>query len=176
MGPDAYRNRQAGAVLLVCMVILVLVTLLGLTAMKTSLLQEKMSGGNADKTLAFQAAELALRDAEQHILVGLSSASPFISGCSSGLCLAPEDGTLAADAVDWNSSAVLNYGDGTGAADLGNVATQPRYIIEMMPRMPAPPGESLSVKSKGTAYRVTALGFGRQPGTRVMLQTTYYKP
>jgi type IV pilus assembly protein PilX len=158
------------------MVILVLVSLLGLTAMKTSLLQEKMSGGNADKALAFQAAELALRDAEQHIVVGLSSGSAFIAGCDRGLCLAPEDGTHAADAVDWDSEAVSDYGDGTGAADIGQVAVQPRYIIEMMPRMPAPPGESLSVKSKGTAYRITALGFGRMPGIRVMLQTTYYKP
>jgi type IV pilus assembly protein PilX len=169
-------SAQRGAVLLLTMVILILVTLLGVTAMKTSLLQEKMSGGNTDKGLAFQAAEMALRDAESHITTGLSSASPFSAGCEAGLCLAPEDGSLAADTVDWDSDAVLAYGDGTGASDLGNVATQPRYIIEMLPRMPAPPGESLSVKSKGTAYRITALGFGRQPGTRVMLQTTFYKP
>ena len=167
---------QRGAILLVTMVILVLVTLLGVTAMKTSVLQEKMAGGNADKGLAFQAAEMALRDAESHITTGLSSASSFAAECSQGLCLAPEDGTQAADSVDWDSDAVLSYGDGTGAADVGNVATQPKYIIEMLPRMPAPPGESLSVKSKGTAYRITAVGYGRQAGTRVMLQTTFYKP
>jgi type IV pilus assembly protein PilX len=171
-----FRTRQDGAVLLIAMVILVLVTLLGLTAMKTSLLQEKMSGGGADKGLAFQAAELALRDAEEHITVGLSSASPFTEGCASGLCIAPADGSHASDDVDWDSDDVARFGDGTGAADLGNVAEQPRYIIEILPRMPAPPGESLSVKSKGTAYRITVLAFGRQPGTRMMLQTTFFKP
>jgi len=176
MRPLMTNMRQRGAALLVTMVILILVTLLGITAMKTAVLQEKMSGGHADKNLAFQAAEQALRDAELHITVGLSSASSFAAGCAAGLCLAPEDGSQAADAVDWDSDDVLAYGDGTGATALGNVAKQPRYIIEMMPRMPAPPGESLSVKSKGTAYRITALGFGRMPGTRVLLQTTFYKP
>lgn len=170
------KPKQGGAVLLIAMVILVLVSLLGLTAMKTARLQEKMSGGSADKSLAFQAAELALRDAELHITVGLSSASAFTAECTDGLCIAPVDGSQASDDIDWEEDDVLSYGDGTGASDMSGVATQPKYIIEILPRMPAPPGESLSVKSKGTAYRITALGYGRQPGTRVMLQTTFYKP
>ncbi|UUZ51085.1 hypothetical protein LP420_16905 [Massilia sp. B-10] len=41
------NKNQSGAALLVCLIILVLVTLMGLTTMKTSVLQEKISGGNS---------------------------------------------------------------------------------------------------------------------------------
>jgi type IV pilus assembly protein PilX len=169
-------RHQQGAALLVCLIILVLVTLIGLTTMKSSALQEKMSGGNTDKSLAFQTAEMALRDAERHIRLNLSSVSGFTAGCSAGLCLAPSNGTSAADLVDWDSGAVSNYGAGSGAAALSGVVRQPKYIIELLSEMQPPLGNSIKAANTGTAYRITALAYGRQGSTRVMLQSTFYKP
>ena len=169
-------SKQSGAALLVTLVILVLLTLMGLTTMKSALIQERMSGGSADKALAFQAAEMALRDAEHHIRDKLTSSSPFADGCAASLCLPPTDGSALADSVDWDGGAPVNYGSATGAAALGGVARQPRYIIELLPDMTPPLGNSVSAELKGTPFRITALGFGKQPNTRVMLQTTYFKP
>lgn len=170
------NRKQDGATLLICLIILVLVTLIGLTTMKSAALQEKMSGGNSDKTLAFQAAEMTLRDVEQHIRANISSVSGFVAGCDAGLCLAPSDGTLMGDQVDWSSSKVAVYGAGSGATAIGGVARQPRYIIELLSEMQPPLGYSVKASSTGTAYRITALGYGRQDTTVVMLQSTFYKP
>lgn len=169
-------HKQGGAALLVCLIILILVTLMGLTTMKTSVLQEKMSGANSDRSLAFQSAELALRDAERHVKDSLSPASGFVDGCAAGLCLPPTDGTSAVDTLNWDSASAATYGAGTQAPALGGVAAQPKYIIELMYKMQPPLGNSASVKALGTPYRITALGFGKQQQTRVVLQSTYYKP
>lgn len=168
--------RQRGAALLVCLIILVLVTLIGLTTMKSAALQEKMSGGNSDRTQAFEAAEMTLRDAEQHIRLHITSVSGFAAGCAASLCLAPSDGSSMAATVDWESNKVGTYGQGSGAAALSGLARQPKYIIELLSDMQPPPGNSIKASSAGTGYRVTALAYGRQDATRVMLQSTFYKP
>ena len=173
---NRYQTQQQGAALLVCLIILVLVTLIGLTTMKSSMLQEKMSGGNSDKALAFEAAEMTLRDAEAHIKAHLTSVSGFAAGCAASLCLAPTDGSALAETVNWDSNQVATYGQGSGAAALSGLARQPKYMIELLSEMPPPPGNSVKAANTGTAYRITALGYGRQEHTRVMLQSTYYKP
>ena len=58
---------QEGFVLIVGLVILGLLTMLALSGMRDSTIQEKMAGASRDSGLAFQAAESALRDAENCI-------------------------------------------------------------------------------------------------------------
>ena len=55
---------QKGAVLVVVLAILIVLTLLGITSMTTTTLEEKMAGNAKDANLAFQAAESALRGGE----------------------------------------------------------------------------------------------------------------
>ena len=57
------RERQSGAVLLVAMVILVILTLLGVTVMHTTSLQERMASNTQEQVHAFQAAETGLNQA-----------------------------------------------------------------------------------------------------------------
>ncbi len=174
--PLTLPPRQQGAALLLCLIILVLVTLMGLTTMRTAIVQEKMSGANADRALAFEAAEMALRDAENHVRDHLTSESAFADECAAGLCKAPLDGTSAADDIDWDGNAASTYGQDTGAVAIGGVEKQPKYIIELLFDMQPPPGNSAKMKATGTPYRITALGYGKQKKTRVLLQSTYYKP
>lgn len=54
------RRHQCGAALIMSMVILLILTLLGITAMGTSSLEEKMSGNTQEITRAFEAAESGL--------------------------------------------------------------------------------------------------------------------
>ena len=56
-------RRQQGAVLIVAMILLVVLTLLGVTAMNTTSLEEKMASNTQEQVRAFQAAETGLSQA-----------------------------------------------------------------------------------------------------------------
>ena len=73
-GPGA---KQSGAVLIMALVILVVMTILGVTIMKTSSLQEKMSGNTQETVRAFEAAESGL---EQVFQDGVSLSSLIYPG------------------------------------------------------------------------------------------------
>lgn len=59
--------EQSGAALVIVLLLLLVMTLLGLASLRATLLEERMSGALYDRSLAFQAAELAMREAEAFI-------------------------------------------------------------------------------------------------------------
>lgn len=59
----AGNHCQRGAALIMSLVILMILTILGISAMGTASLEEKMSGNTQEATRAFQAAESGLNDA-----------------------------------------------------------------------------------------------------------------
>ena len=61
------RRAQRGAILMISLMFLVILTMIGLSAMSTTTFEEKMSGSGRDWNLAFAAAEAAIRDAEYDI-------------------------------------------------------------------------------------------------------------
>ena len=63
----AYPTVQRGVALVVALVLLVVATLIGLAGIRGTTLQERMSANMYDRSLAFQRAEAALRDAERAI-------------------------------------------------------------------------------------------------------------
>lgn len=65
--PRAYKQHQRGVALVVALVLLVVATLIGLAGVRGTNLQERMSANMYDRSLAFQRAESALRDAERAI-------------------------------------------------------------------------------------------------------------
>ncbi len=198
-------SSQRGAVLIVALLFLVILTVLGVTAMTAATFEEKMSGNTRDANVAFQAAEAALRDARRDINTIVippftAARVPVISGASGfgnptgtagtcsgvGLCYPAAAGpnppllvkTAASSTYDMNMTAApsVAYGTYTGMPPLGSVAAQPRYIIEVL-CLPAT-GATIG----GTAidfcnfYRVTARGYGANPNTIVTLQEVYLKP
>ena len=60
-------HRQGGAILIVTLLFLVILTMLGVTAMTGATMEERMAGNTRDTSLALQAAESALRDARRDI-------------------------------------------------------------------------------------------------------------
>src|SRR6185312_4223619 len=79
------HDRERGAVLFVALVFLLLLTLLGLTASSTSILQERMTGGMRNAQLAAMGTESALRGGE----VDLWTAAARSSYETGGLALPP---------------------------------------------------------------------------------------
>ena len=170
---------QRGVSLVVVLLLLMVMTILGVTAVRTSNMQEKMSGNERDRGLAFEAAEAALRDAERDIRGNISAASPFAVDCTGGLCLPPAGGASVATSVNWESAVPREYGTASGAGAYPvAVARTPRYVVELLPDMPAPPGETLNMRATvggGTPFRITATGWGRKATTQVQLQVVYVK-
>jgi type IV pilus assembly protein PilX len=176
------RRTQRGLSLVVVLLFLVMLSILGTTAIQTSSLEEKMTGNERDRQIAFEAAEAALRDAEQEILLSLSPTSPFDSACDNGLCTPSTTAVAAWDAVDWLSATPRQYGafTGAGAYPVAGLANTPRYIIEILPRMLPSSGNSAAMNHSastkaGTPYRITAVGWGKRATTQVQLQSVFVR-
>ncbi|MCG5534646.1 pilus assembly PilX family protein [Ectothiorhodospira mobilis] len=142
------RPRQRGAVLAVSLIFLLLLTLLGVTTMQSTLLQERMAGSFRDRDLAFQAAEAGLRDAEE-----------WVEGLTSTATLTGTGGRLGEDdvepdylAIDWTSDQSFACGEA-----VTGVAATPRCIVKHL-------GHSAqdSSPTPNTTYGNTAAGPQRQ--------------
>ena len=57
-------NNQRGAILIIALIMLLVLTIIGLSSMRGTSLQESMAGNMRDSSLALQAAEAALRQGE----------------------------------------------------------------------------------------------------------------
>ena len=166
------QRKQNGAVLFVSLVILVIMTLIGITGMQTTILEEKMSGNFKDKTLAFQAAESALKSGESFIQT--TTYLPGFNGLTPGL-YKPTTGTLP---PQWDVN-VVDWSDATKVAvdpvAFTSLAQQPAFILE---QLDIPVGGSLKMNNSILAirsYRVTARGVGATINSPVMVQSVYNK-
>ncbi len=165
--PSTKRStgRERGAVLIVALVFLVIMTVLGVTAMRTTTLQERMAGNVRDSNLAFQSAEAALREGEQFLQ---QATLPPFNGAN-GLLPMEED---AGQVTFWNAYAW--NGNGRVTASVAGVIEAPRYVIEELPALPAE-GDSAKFGALPDVgfYRVTARAAGGTQDAVSILQTTY---
>ena len=148
-------HRKSGAVLIISLIILLLLTLIGATAIQTNTLEEKMAGNLRDQNLAFQAAESALRTGET------DTATPALLVFYTG-------STNPIAGIDWTNTnaAVRTYSGGA------------LYIIE-------PPvitygygleaGTSASSAETQSWYRITARGTGGTANAVVTLQSIFIR-
>lgn len=199
---DRHCGLQRGATLIVTLIILIAVSLIGISTAHIALLGEKSSRNDRDRNIAFQAAEAALLDAEWDIsrspdemrsrsrLFGSHKTEGFVEGCGAGaaniylaLCWhgsSPHHSAwLAVDFLDDSPKTMktVPYGMFTGqpfeTAKGMAPARLPRYIIELIPFGAV--GENAALGDQSYVYRITAVGFGSRDSTRVMLQTFYRK-
>jgi len=159
-------RRGRGSTLIVGMFLLLLMSLVSLTVLKAIKTDERMAGNLQDRNLAFQAAESALREAEDLLV------QPSLPSFNGRNGLYRFDDTRVPAGFDLTSANARTYGH-----DLIGIALRPRYIIEIM-EAGVEPGNSLlvgvnNVSEKRATFRITALGFGGSATTRVVLQSTY---
>lgn len=120
-------RRQEGAALVVVILLLVVVTLLGLAAMRSTLLQERMAGSLMARGNAFQAAEAALREAENVAAQGGLVFPVPGGGCAGGLC-GRHDPSLS-PVPDWQSNGFWSSGAAAEASEEFN-RIRAGYVIE----------------------------------------------
>ncbi len=161
-------KQQRGVVLVTGLIFLVILTMLGTSALQGTLLEEKMAGNLRDETLALQAAETALRSGETFLE---QVAIPVFAG-SDGLY--HHTTAAAPDPKTWSSWESLGR---TAGVSLDGVASQPRYIIEQLASIPQQ-GNQGSAQQSGTAaddemFRILARGVGGTASAVVILQSFY---
>ena len=163
-------RTQAGATLAIALLLLMVITLLGVSAIQVSQLEEKMSSNLQDKLLSFTAAETALRAGEQWILAQTSEPEVYTT-CPAFPCVHEQyilthipDQTAAW----WQTNSAAYNGT------LSDVASPPRYLIEFLQFIPdSPVIGSSSTKSTGVYfYQITARGTGGTDTAVSLLQTT----
>lgn len=179
-------NRQDGVALFMSLVMLLILTLLGLSSVQTTSLQERMSRNARDTNLAFQAAESAVREAEMY-LEGTVSLTPFQTANTDGRY----DSTGAPEPIlpcaindppcfDWQTPGNNDNGYVEVDANIDGVAAQPKYIIEFIKTVVSEE-DTLNIDNIGGStgsgrtqmFRVTTYGTGGTEAAHVMIQTTY---
>lgn len=197
-------RRHRGFSLLVVLLLLLVVSVLGVAAARLALVNETIARSDRDTEIALQAAEAVLVDAERDVLGPNTDAAArlclfndrdiaaFVPGCGTGdklgLCAAAAPGeTPAWQTADLSpsSSVAVRYGRFTGQTyptgeGKGAVpAHPPLYIVEVLHGNGGwEPGllQSASAGSAPHIFRVTAVGYGVDAQTQVVLQTSLYKP
>lgn len=180
---EAHSNKglvlylQQGSVLVVSLLILLVMTLLGVTAMTTSRLEEKMAINTRQYNLAFQASESALRTGEEETkLAAVQNPTAYTAACSSGLCLPSTIGTPAWLSTGWTARTNVR----SIATALAGIPSsyQPMYIIEILPKQ-SPQGTNISQttvygpNNTPQYFRITSYGSGADGTGAVMLQSVF---
>lgn len=162
-------GAQHGATLIVALILLLILTLIGVAGMQDTTLQEKMVGNMRDRNLAFQAAESSLLGGEKFLQ---SATLPGFAN-SGGLINKNYPGLRSGDPAFWDVYPwASNSRTHTQFSELG---AAPRYVIEEVPTVFAPIGESMKFGSlkEIKSYRVTARAVGGTTDAVVILQSTY---
>jgi type IV pilus assembly protein PilX len=190
--------KQKGSVLIVSLVMLLLLTIVGMSAMQMTSLEERMSGNFRNHELAFQAAEAGLSQAEAFVestafsltdfQTACSGSQCFKSSCDGGLCF---NGTFPVSSTPVSSCELGTtkpwedwtlWDDSTKtktATTLTGTSTQAKYIVEYRCFTVKDATNSTADKNIlaqwSLSFRVTVLATGGSSDSQVMLQSTYKK-
>lgn len=143
------RRRQDGAVLIITLIMLIVITLVTVSSVRSTTVDERMAGNARDRNKAFQAAEAAVQNC-----LAMVNAHSF-PGTVQTPALPPNPPLWDVEA-NWETSAAASYPIPMTDAQL---AEDPRCLVETL--------------SSTGSFRVTGRAVGSSADTVVMLQATY---
>ena len=168
-----YAHCQRGAVMIVSLVILLVVTMLAIGGMQNTTLEERMAGNSSDRNLAFQSTESGVREAEAFI-EGVVSLGAFTG--VGGLLGRTDAEPVFYDPVTWSDS--TNHV--VASTDFG-AYENPRYYIKHFTTVVGTEG-AMNMSGYGdnkgtgdvTIFRITARGTGASADSaEVILRSQY---
>lgn len=164
INPYSSFKHQSGVVLPISMIMLLLLTLISITASQVTGIEEKMAGNSRDTNIAFQAAEAALRGGETFLTQ--ATLPTFTATGTNGLY--SETATPPRHSDDWSSFNTVNY----SAASLSHTASAPLYVIQQLNSIGSGTLDAGNY-SENELYRITARGVGGTNTAVVVLQSVY---
>lgn len=171
---------ERGAILVTALLLLLVLTIIGVTAMQMTRMEERMAGNTRDMNLAFQGAEAGLRDGET--LIRAQDTRP--ETCSAAPCdfwdpaALPDAGVIVqdADAAWWGGNALEYEADGDRAAlaqDLAELAEDPRFVVEAIGFVPDSLTVGHGVPEGRDFFQVSSRSTGGSGNANTVLQTTF---
>jgi type IV pilus assembly protein PilX len=199
------RWRQQGAVLIVGLVVLLVLSIFGVTAMQSTVLQERMAGNVRQNSIALQAAEAALQAALTYLEQQTRPPLPTARGTELvwDACTVADAAGLAGEAdacgrvatvlSDWQAHPGTATGgiayaktdadaEGTDIGDVTGLTVEALPDVYAQPRVYVesryvPPLDlEDAAAGKGTHYyTVTAVGYGQRDTAIAIVQSTIAK-
>jgi type IV pilus assembly protein PilX len=145
-------RQQRGVVLIVALIMLVLITLVSLSTIRSTTMDERMAGNARDRDRAFQAAKPPCRPASRRSRPARASRSPVLDPATSGTQNWDVD-------ANWTDAAVKDTRSYAVTLSNAGLAQDPRCMVEKL--------------NASSGYRVTGRAVGGSADTVVMLQATY---
>lgn len=192
-----HLHGQSGATLVIALIILLVMSMIGVSNMQSSTLQERMAANTKQKTTARIAAESALNTAEKWLDNNLNSSAD----------LALFNGTLglySAVATRYNNAAPIwtgseaiadvtlaenwasrGHNPAVDIVSTGLVANQPKYVIEFLGRDTGTAARNVNdYDADGSArrgagdfspyiFRIIAIGWAKDSNIYTVLESTY---
>jgi type IV pilus assembly protein PilX len=169
--------KQQGAVLITVLILTLGLTVLVLSQMDIIILDEKVIANQKDRSLAFQAAESAIREAENWLVNQATEPEPMTNGASNVWITdspnANHEWWMHNNNTWWKSTASQAM---SAQSDLPGIDpnNKPRYIIEHYAYVQDTLVSGQQRDELGRDfYRITARGYGGTETARVTLQSTY---
>lgn len=183
---------QRGISLVIVLIFLVILSILGISAMQSSTLSSRIALNESDRNLAFQAAEAAIIDAERDLANLKADGTACVAGaspcraeltdgaagfdgsvCKLGRCCTLSSTNLCPAAVRPTQLPVWeDTTRWTSASSVVYGAFTGAAVIPVVSQQPRYLLEYFPIGATGNYYRVTAVGYGAKSSTQVMLQTT----
>lgn len=184
--------NQSGFILFITLIFTLLISILGISMMKTFTTLEEISGSAREKTRANESAQSALYYAEWWLLSSSQSAT-VNSSCSGGLLsTAPEASPIICSNALTNDNSTFNLNETSasdkpwsayntykplnmnisqsGGIDNNNMSKYFKYPIFYIQKLGSP---SITSKSGSTYYLITAMGFGGNKNEISVVQSVY---
>jgi type IV pilus assembly protein PilX len=164
------RTDQRGSALIIGLLLLLLMTLVALSTTTETRTDSRMTSNQLDRLIAFQAAEAALREAEDRLRVpnpsmGLRGDAGFYN----------EVAVPPSDVSSWDDTSSYVY---TG--NIPGIVSPPRYVIDQLPVSSNRNGYLVAGEvyhgREHFLYRVTVACTGRSGKTEVVIQATFSPP
>ena len=179
--PISSGSSQKGAVLIVGLIMVLLMTVVGLAAIRGSGLQENMASNMRDMNITFQAAESALNVCEGFVDIFQTLTLPQFNNTNGFLtdrqALNPPVLVGNWNKTNWDANGKLT------TLGLKSVIEQPRCVVEYLDYPPGTFIEGGGVDLGATQttgdpqlFRITSVGYGYTADTRVVLQATHKRP
>ncbi len=166
--PPAALRQQRGAILVTSLLLLLTLTILGISVVQITRMQERMAGNQRDLNLAFQGAEAGLRDGETQL-----AALAAVNTCTAAPCAVFARNTLPVlntTTQAWWDTNAQEYGvDGT--KEVTELANDPQFVIEHVRQVKY----SLNVDDPAGRdfFQVTSRSAGASGATNTMVQVTF---
>ncbi|HEY2782506.1 MAG TPA: PilX N-terminal domain-containing pilus assembly protein [Steroidobacteraceae bacterium] len=159
------RQQQSGVVLFVALMLLLILSMIGVTVARLQTVEERMARNEDSRQLAMQGAEAGLRSAEFFLLN--APAVGFFANDTAGLyVVSPTTGSMI-PALDMSVAANVKAYNGPALA----APTQPPRIAIEVIGFGAVPGDTLSAPPP--TYRITSQGLNADGTPGVTLQSVY---